>query len=343
VAKLLDDLGLNSLKSITLFSGFEGDAERGLVEMELSGPRKGLLGLVKGKPFKLGDVPPLPPDVTAWTMTNLDTGDLYDVGLAAVEGVVRIVAPDELPKVKGFVKEANQALGIDLRKDLLGSLGNQFVQYNSPSEGPLTLGQTFLFKVKDADKLEEALEQAIKGLAKAAGADVSIKKRTYRDVLVREVRVKQQGFFFQPTYAIHKGWLVVSFFPQPVHGYILRATGELPAWKPSARTKKSLEQLPQEFLSIAYSDPRPALKQILSVGPFIGGLVNTFNPESTFEVGSIPNAQEATRHLFPNVSVTTADDKTLRLETRASLALPFDLTGLDNYALVFFAFAARIF
>jgi hypothetical protein len=33
------------------------------------------------------------------------------------------------------------------------------------------------------------------------------------------------------------------------------------------------------------------------------------------------------------VSATRDDGKTLRLETRASLVLPFDLTGLDSYAL----------
>src|SRR5262249_51477716 len=142
------------------------------VEWDMPGPRKGLLALLGAKPFRLEDVPPLPPDVISWSMTNFDSGLLYDTGLRAAEQIVGLVSPDDLPKVKEFTKQADAALGIDLRKDLLGSLGEQFVQYNSPSEGPLTLGQTFLFRVKDADKLQDSLEQMVKGVSKLAGAEV---------------------------------------------------------------------------------------------------------------------------------------------------------------------------
>ena len=124
----------------------------------------------------------------------------------------------------------------------------------------------------------------------------------------------------------------VLLFPQQVQGYILRAKGDLAAWKPDARVRKSLEELPKEFISVSFSDPRPSVKEILSIAPLIGGTVNSFTPDSKFEVGSLPNAQEATQHLFPNVSVSTDDGTTLRLETRASLQLPFDVTGLDVYA-----------
>jgi hypothetical protein len=72
---------------------------------------------------------------------------------------------------------------------------------------------------------------------------------------------------------------------------------------------------------------------LLSLAPLIGGSVASFAPQLDFDVSTLPNAQEATRHLFPNVSVTTDDGKTLRSETRGSLSLPFDLTGLDTYAI----------
>ena len=39
--------------------------------------------------------------------------------------------------------------------------------------------------------------------------------------------------------------------------------------------------------------------------------------------GVIPHAQDAVRHLFPNITVTTDDGKQVRSVTRASLALPF--------------------
>jgi hypothetical protein len=344
VAKLLDDLGLTGLRSLVLYSGFEGRAERGLVEWDMPGPRKGLLKLVEGKPFTLADVPALPPDVVSWTVTNFDIAGFYDTAYMAAEQIVRIFSPDDVGKVKEYTKQANDFLGIDIRKDLLGSLGDRFAYYTSPGDGPFTLGQTILIKVKDADKLQTALEQVIKALANAAGKEVRIKKRTYRGVTVREVYVQQQGFIIVPTYTVHKDWLVLGFYPQPVHGFIQRSKGDLPAWKPSPVVQESLGQLPKEFISISYSDPRPSLTQLMSLAPLIAGTVASLSPELNFDVGSLPNTQDVVRHLFPNVSVTTDDGKTLRQESRDSLALPFDVTGLDTYSLfILFSFSRAAF
>ncbi len=334
--KLINDLGLDGLKSLVYYSGFDGEAERGLVEWDMPGARKGLLTLLNGKPFTLADAPPLPPDVISWSMTNFDTGAVYDTGLEAAENVAAIAAPDQVGKIKEYAKFADQAMGVDLRKDLLDSLGDQFALYTSPSEGPLALGQTLLLKVKDAKKLQESLDQAVKGIGKATGVDLTLVKKTYHGVEMREVRVAQQGFIFVPSYVIYKDWLVIAPYPQQVQGYILRAKGELTAWKPDQRVKQSLADLPKEFIAISYSDPRPSMKELLSIAPLIAGAASSFAPDSKFEVGSLPNAQEATRRLFPNVSVTTDDGKTLRLETRASLQLPFDITGLDTYSIFIF-------
>jgi hypothetical protein len=199
------------------------------------------------------------------------------------------------------------------------------------------------FKVEDAKKLSATLEQMIKNLANTAGGNLSIKKKKYRDAELNEVHFKQEGFFFVPTYAIYKDWLVVGYFPQPVQGFILRASGELPAWKPDARLEEALAKMPKDFIAISWSDPVPSMKQLLSLGPLVGGLINSFAPDAKFDVSSLPNAHEATRHLFPNVSVITDDGKTLRQETRASLALPFDLTGLDTYAIFLALSFSRVF
>jgi hypothetical protein len=343
-AELIDSLGLDGLKSVTFYSGFDGPAERSLTEWDMPGPRKGLLKLVGGKSFHLADVPPMPPDVISWWMTNLDLGVLHDEVVSAYEGIAGLVAPEEKGKLKEFLTKVDQALGVNLREDVLGSLAGQFVMYNSPSEGIMTLNQTFLFKVKDAKKLQASLDEMIKGIAKTTGADLGVKKSKYRGIECSQVQFRQEGFFFVPTYAIYKDWLVVGYYPQSVQGFLLRATGELPAWKPEPSTTAAFDKMPKEFVSVSVSDPRPTLKQILALAPLAGGFANSFIKESKFDVASIPNAQEATRHLFPNVSVVTDDGKTLRMETRASLALPFDISGLDSYGLFLFAaFSARAF
>ncbi len=90
---------------------------------------------------------------------NLDAAKFYDVLVPAVEKIIALINPDAAAYVKDYVKGVNEFLGLDLCKDLLGTLEGQFVQYTSPSEGSVELfGQTYLLKVKDEKKLEESLE-----------------------------------------------------------------------------------------------------------------------------------------------------------------------------------------
>jgi hypothetical protein len=333
IGKIIDNLGLTSLKSLHFYSGFEGSAERGLTEFEFSGPRKGLFALTRGSPFTLADVPPLPDDVLSWSMTNFDLPALYDLGIQTVEHIVKLVSPGDAAKIQETVDEVNKFLGVNIRNDLLANLMGPIVSYNSPAEGPYVLGQTFLVRVKDADKLNAAVDQAIKAIGQATGADISIKKKKYRGVELREVRVHQQGFIFAPTYTIHDGWLVFGYYPQNVQGYILRSKGEVPIWKPGPEVRAAFEQLPKEFSSVSVTDPRPTVKQLLSLAPLLAALANSLLPEAKIDVASLPNAHEATKHLFPNVSVVCDSGNTLRQETRASLALPFDAAGLDTYVI----------
>ena len=339
MTRLLDDFGLAGLRSAVLYSGFDGEAERGLMEFDTTGPRKGVLRLVSGKPFRLADVPAIPKDMTSWSMTNFDLGQGYDLAWTTAENVVRLMSPQGAPPLAEFRKQVDDALGIDLRNDLLAALDDKFAMYSSPSDGPLNLGQTFLLRVKDGAKVQESLTRALKNLSRITGTDIAVKTRTYHGVELHEVHVRQQGFFFVPTYAVHKDWLAFSYFPQAVQGYVLRATGELPAWKPDAHTRAFLDRMPKEFISIAVTDPRPTVKQLLALSPFVGGMFKSFFPDIKFDVGTLPNSDEATQKLFPNVTVVTSTENMIRTESRSSLELPFDLGGLDYYALFAVAFS----
>src|SRR5262249_38386848 len=147
----------------------------------------------------LGDVPPLPDDVISWQMASFDPAGSWDRIVGIVETVVAVLAKDQLPMVQEAIKQIDITLGVNLRQDVLGALDEYIVQYASPSEGAFSVSQAILLKVKDADKLQTSLDKLVRNLSKATGLDISLKKRKYRDVEVREVHVKQQGFIFLPT------------------------------------------------------------------------------------------------------------------------------------------------
>lgn len=343
VGRFIDDVGLSGLKSLTIYSGFEGDAERSLLLLEMSGPRQGLLKLADAKPFQFSDLPPMPSDLTGFYAARFDLGTAYDVGIKVIEGIIRLVDEPALGDFQEGITKINQVLGFDLRKDLLGALGDLVVLYNSPAEGPLAFGHTLLIPVKDEKKVVTMLTQMAKTLGSAAGATLEVKKKPYRDTEIYEVVVEEQGFVFLPAFAVHKGWLAISVYPQGVQGYIQRANSELPRWKPDERTQTAMKKAPAELVSLVVDDPRPATTQLLALAPLLIRAINSFSKSSFVDVGSLPNAQAVTQHLFPNVATGSVQGDTLRLESRSSLAIPFELSGVDSYVLfsVLFLLALR--
>src|SRR5205823_6841198 len=137
----------------------------------------------------------------------------------------------------------DQVVGINVRDDLLGSLDTLMMQYSSPSEGIFSLGQVTLIKVRDQKKLQEALNKVAQSLGAMPGVPLTVKKRNYRSVELREIQIQAPGVgIYAPTFGIHNNWLVFSLYPQPVHGFILRSTKQLLAWAPGERLKDNLQK-----------------------------------------------------------------------------------------------------
>jgi hypothetical protein len=327
--KLIGELGLKGLEGATFYSGFVDAAERSIVEIRTPGPRKGLLALMNRKNITLADLPPLPSDVTSFSASNFNLRNLYDGGITIAEAAVNVFNPGGGIDPKESIRQVEGLLGVKFGEDLFGSFGDMFVSYSSPAEGPLGFGGVYLFKVKDEKKLTDTLEGLFKAIPALPFAEIGFKKRAYRGGEVLTLKVTTpQGEFPIANMAIHKGWFLLANYPQSVYGFILRSNGELPTWKADAKLTKALAAFPKEFTAIAISDPRPTVQAVLSLAPTLLTLANTVLPNvlpgaPMFDVSVIPHAQDAVRHLFPNITVTTDDGTKVRAESRASLALPF--------------------
>lgn len=326
--QLLGELGLKGLGGVSFYSGFDGGTERAIVDIDLPGPRKGLLALINQKTFTLKDLPPLPSDVTSFHASNFNLKSLYDAGITVAESAIKVYAPGEGVDVREIVRQFEAIIGVKFGDDLFGSFGDMFVSYSAASEGPLGLGRVYVFKVNHEKKLRDVLESLFRNIPPIPGAEIGFRKKDYRGGEIMQVTFKnEQGEYPLISMTIHKGWFALSSYPQPLYGFVLRAKGDLPSWKADENLNKALAAFPKEFVSIGVSDPRPALQFLLSVTPTALTLANSFLPQvlpgaKTFDITVVPHPQDATRHLFPNITVTTDDGKRIRSETRASLALP---------------------
>ncbi len=331
--QIMDEMGLQSVKSLTFFSGFDGPAERSVTQMDLEGPRKGIFKLASNKTFTMKDLPPMAEGITAFSASNVELGTVYEVTLDTVEAILKIAAPNEAQAVNRAIADFELNTGVSLSKDVFGSLGSKMVAYSAWPEGPLGLGQVTLIEVKNAKKLEDSLIQMARfGQNQALGL-ITLSEVPYRGARMYTLGGPGTGANVI-TWTIHKGWLAVSTYPQPVKGYILRANGDLPSWKASPELEKILANFPKDFTVITVHDPRPSLKVLLSVTPVAMSYTNLLIAEmgkfggppvpiEPFDIHLIPNAYEATQHLFPNVTITTDNGRVLRVETRSSLGFPF--------------------
>jgi hypothetical protein len=328
--KIIDETGLRGLKSLTFVSGFDGPGERSIVDVDIPGKREGLLSLTSTRKISLKDLPVLPSDIRGFSASSISLNKSYDVLVKLVEGVAGAVAPDAADTIKEGIKAFQGAVGVDINKDIFGTFGDVLVSYNSPSDGFFGTGAVVAIQVKDGKKLIASIDKLVKAIPQNPAGEVSLKRKAYRGGEIIQVQMSGQANVHLATFGLYKDWFVYSSYPTPIKGFIMRQEGVLPAWKADASLTKVLAQFPSEFNSIQVSDPRPTVQTLLSIAPLALNLANSFGGSPflfpgyrPFDLELIPHAQEATMHLFPNVTIGTDDGKRVRSETRGSLVLPF--------------------
>ncbi len=354
----LDSTGISGLKAVVFSSGFDGKESRALYEFDLPGERKGIAKAIKNKPLGLKDLPPMPPDVSRFSALRLDPAATYDAGLSVlelltlnaefgVEDEANRKNPAALIKARKeyLAKEADKFLGVSVADDIIPVLGDKIVVFQSPTEGLSAFGTVICVEVKDEAKARAVAGRVQGAIETIAGSPVKVRKKTLKGVEIREFYAR--GFAaVTPTYAIVDGWLVVAGHPQGVQGVILRAKGDLEKWKPDDETAKRLAKMPQDGCGLQFCSPKSTASNLCTIGPLAVSLFSAQfafreQPETDFDpidVGLIPNAHELCKHLFPNLTVTRDDGKTIRVEVNESFSMPLEVVGLEPLA-----FAALIF
>jgi hypothetical protein len=350
LSQRLDDLGFGGLKAVLFNSGFDGKESRATYEFDLPGERKGLARVIKQQPLTLKDLPPLPTDVSRFSALRVDPAAVHHAGIMAIDALTMTepAATDDDAKTTAdkirlrrdaIGKEFDKLVGVNIQEDIVPYLGDKVVVFQSPTEGLSTFGTVICVSLKDPAKIKTAADRVQLGLDTLVGAPIKVRKKNIRGYEVRELYSRGFGIV-APSYAIVDDWLLVSLQPQGIQGLIFRLKGEIPSWKPDAATAARLDKLAQGACGIQYCDPRSTAQNLCCIGPlFLNALDlrNQFRQTDAdynpIDVGLVPNAHELTKHLFPNLTVTKDDGKTIRIEVNESLSLPGEVVGLEPLAL----------
>ena len=214
-----DDLGLQGLKRLVGASGFDGKDYGTQAFLEAPEPRSGLLKLANGKPLGEEILAAIPKTATMAGAGRLEGSALYDILLKTASDA----EPEAAKQFERFIAQIRQDSSVDLRADLLQSLGDEWAYYADPTIGGRGLASfTLVNRLKNPEKFEHSMakieDYALKQAQKEAGADVPV-KIGFETVNVDGMTIHYLAVpLVAPSWVVQDGNLYVSLFPQVAAG-----------------------------------------------------------------------------------------------------------------------------
>ncbi len=311
-------IGLDGLKRIELQWGIQDDALVAVLGAVAPAPRRGILTFLDQPTFHIRSLPPLPHGLTGFTVLSLDLAKIYDQSVN--------LARQSNPRAgEGFAQVETvfrQQFGIELRNDLLASLGPKLSLYSQPPDAnaaanpalaalaPFT-GLTISLQVRgDAvakviDPLMQTINQIIQAQQAAgrrgqpnpnAGAIAFHKLDSPRPTYV--LKLPQGGFppqilaMFQPTVLLGKDQLVVAATTPGAERVVeLSGAAAERLWQPTGAFVPMARRLSENLVFLNVSDPRDTLPQLVQNLPSLVQQLNLLFPAVQSARGAARRAQ----------------------------------------------------
>ena len=299
-------LGLDGVKRIEFLWGFQDDALRSVLRAVAPSPRRGLLALVDQPTFTIDALPPLPPELTGFTVFSIDLAKTYDKVLEIVK-TTRPEMADQIPAIEGAIE---QQLGVNLRNDILARLGPKLSFYMENPTGdrrrtrcsrcsPCSPGVTFSFEVRDEPALAKSLETLIarvndmlKQQQAARGGDAPamefVKLREPRGGLRAEpaAGLLPPGPFasLQPTLMLGTDRLAIAATTAAARKAMEPKRPDK-TWKPTGSFVPVARRLPPGMIILNISDPRDTIPAGIAMLPSLVPQLNAMIGQSQRRAG----------------------------------------------------------
>ncbi len=308
--KARDALGLDGFRRVATSAGFEGKdwVERTFASTD--GTHAGLLGLLDARPLDADLLAIVPQAADRMAATRLDLAAGFD----AVHDAVGQFSADAARQVDQRLAQVDAQAGMDVRRDLLGSLGDQWVTYSDRSVGGASVtGSVLVNKLRDAARGDAAMTQLSRRLnfiiarqLKNPNVEIQFREQPAAGTTLHYLAVP----LFTPTWAVKNGYLYVGLYPQVVAAAIDSADRK----GPSILKRPELTQLMQRLgnhpaASIAFTDlPHLAPEgyvDLLGESRLLLGIGDVFGAHPP--VMEVPPLRQVVDQLEPAGAVTWAD------------------------------------
>ncbi len=311
-------LGLESLTSLVMGSNVSADSSRATFAMNYR-EQRGIFNLLTYR-----DGPVVQPD---WVPANWFS--VSSTNFSPAEGVRQLLTllDDVNPMIaslaQGQLRNLNRQLGIDIERDLIGSMGEQFINAQVLPEGATLeavpphdeLNQFFAINLINPDTFQRAFD-AVK-LVLGPGFEKSMAERDYLGRKLYSFTPPQsgrRGF----TYSISDRWLFVGVgSAAPVEAALQALDSRTAGFFARDDVRDALVDVPGAAFSVQFQDTRVLISALCAT------LIklqqnNTDTAERLVDPAARPTFETISRYWSSSVGYGIRDSDGLRFETELS-------------------------
>lgn len=294
-------------------------------------PHQGVLMLLAGKPLPANALHGAPADADLLLTVNLDPGKL----LAEVKRVAAEIKPRAGLQIEEGLGMLSQVLGLDIEKDLLAHVGDQWMLVSAPSLGGFITGTVLTVELKDAAKFGESLskleaffQKMLKGGPPQALPEGGPGPRR-RGPEIRSCKVGKMEIRYlamsgmpipaAPAWAIANGRLYIAAFPQVIVAAVT-GTAEKPLAADPAfvALRKRVAAAPS---ALAYANTPALVRRLYGVPMAIWSVVSNLSAGEigpVFGAEMLPALPKLEKYLMADVCAVASDAKGITIESYGS-------------------------
>jgi len=317
--QIIQVLGLSSLGPCSSTSGLDDTAFVSRTLLAIDQNSDGALAWLSPTPLTAEDLAPIPYDATIATAWRLDLQRV----LTGVIRAAREIDPHAAAALDQAIEQFGQSIGMDVRQDLLASLGDVWTVHAAPASGGLLAGWTVTVRVKDRAKLQHALDQLLgfaRGLFAHTRRPPRITTSTFGDDALYTLTVPESGFVFAPSWCLTKDRIVITLMPQALKAYLSRsATAKSLADQPAVAA--ALRDTPAP-MAISFQDTRALFQVFYPMLQYAAqaGIVELNRNGIDADPTALPSMAAIAPHLLPTVSIVRRTDDGLESIQRGTFA-----------------------
>ncbi|HVT80096.1 MAG TPA: DUF3352 domain-containing protein [Phycisphaerae bacterium] len=306
---ILDTLGLNGLTQTASAIGFDGKEWNEQTFVGMNPTRKGLVSLLAAAPLSDNALAAVPRDAVSFSTIKLDAHQVF----SNIRATVEAASPAELPDFDASMTQITQKTGINVERDVLVTLGDEWIYYRAPLADVGGNSIVLVQKLRDGERFARTITQ-IEALVNDAGRG----QFKIDHITASKIEFSSVSFLsYSLAWTVRNGYLYISTV-DGLPAAVKQVENKLPSIAESDLYKKAMAALPQgqKPVSLSYSNPAktyPELRRLaLGLLPMLRANGVDLPPSL------LPDGDDVAPFMTPGAGIAWADNDGLHMASHTA-------------------------